>query len=563
MNLTKFKTRTDEKTTIKKIVLAGNPNAGKTTLFNALTHSSLRTGNFHGVTTSPSEKTVGGIKFVDVPGAYAFRVYSMEERSAVDELKSADIVVNVIDALTLENSLNLTKQIIALGKYTVVYITKYEKLLKRGGHIDAQKLSEHLGIPVFICSPKQLLKELEKGALPQTVKNVNTPLNAAYNGGNLKVSKVDRLFYNRFFALFVFISSIVLMFFLAFHPLMPGALLKNLTEGLICDSFGGFLTANMSNEAVKSLVSEGILGGIGGVLSFIPQIMILYLFLTLLDESGVTSALAFATDGVFEKVKLSGRAAFSLISGFGCTAAAILTTRGYSSVSAQRRTVAILPFIPCGAKLPVFLTFLSPLFDNPFPAITLLYFAGLVFAVAVSAILKGERESMLSEVTPIFVPSFKAVAEKLCFYLKGFIIKVVGVVALFCVVSWVLSHFSFTFEYVDADKSMLAAISRLILPLFYPMGITDWRLAYAALCGFIAKENVAATVAMLMGGNIGLGLAPTLAICTFELLCPACISAFSASCKECGLIFTLKCVGFQILVSFIFAYLVRLAFFWV
>ncbi len=116
--------------------------------------------------------------------------------------------------------------------------------------------------------------------MPQTVKNVNTPLNAAYNGGNLKVSKVDRLFYNRFFALFVFIASIILMFFLAFHPLMPGALLKNLTEGLICDSFGGFLTANMSNEAVKSLVSEGILGGIGGVLSFIPQIMILYLFLT-------------------------------------------------------------------------------------------------------------------------------------------------------------------------------------------------------------------------------------------------------------------------------------------
>ncbi len=111
MNLTKFKTRTDEKTTIKKIVLAGNPNAGKTTLFNALTKSSLRTGNFHGVTTSPSEKTVGGIKFVDVPGAYAFRVYSMEERSAVDELKSADIVVNVIDALTLENSLHLTRQI--------------------------------------------------------------------------------------------------------------------------------------------------------------------------------------------------------------------------------------------------------------------------------------------------------------------------------------------------------------------------------------------------------------------------------------------------------------------
>jgi len=545
----------------KKVVLAGNPNAGKTTLFNALTKSNLRTGNFHGVTTSPSRKISKGTEFVDVPGAYAFRTYSMEERSAIDEIKSADLVVNVVDALTLENSLNLTRQIIALGTPTVVYVTKRASLEKRGGKLDAEKLSVHLGVPVFDCPPKKLKKIIESGNQPKA-DGGSCPLSAAYSAGNLRVSKTDRLFYNRYFALGFFILSIVAMFFFAFHPLMAGAFLKGLTESAI-ERLSGLITSRMQNEAVISLVSEGILGGAGGVLSFIPQICILYLFLTLLDESGITSALAFATDGLFEKANLSGRAAFSLVSGFGCTAAAILTTRGYSTPSAQKRTVAVLPFVPCGAKLPVFLTFLSPLFENPFPAITCFYFAGLAAALLISLVLKGGNEGLLSEVTPIVLPRFKAVALKLCFYVKGFIIKVAGIVMLFSVGSWVFSHFSFAFAYVEADESMLAAFSRIILPLFYPMGVTDWRLAYAALCGFAAKENVAAAIAMLMPLGTGLNLSATLAMCTFMLFCPACISAFSASCKEVGLKFTLKCAVLQLVLAFAGGYLVRLIFYWV
>lgn len=546
-----------------KVVLAGNPNAGKTTLFNALTKSNLRTGNFHGVTTSPAQKTVRGISFVDVPGMYAFKPYSMEERSAIDEVKGADVVINVVDALTLENSLNLTRQIIASNKSTVVYITKYESLLKRGGSIDFEKLSQHLGVPVYNCTPKQLLSEIENGNAAIVSRNENMPLESAYNGGNLKVSKTDRLFYNRFFALFFFVISIVTMFFLAFHPLMPGAFLKGCVETLVCDILCSSITEKMSNPALISLVEEGIFGGAGTVLSFIPQILILYLFLTLLDESGITSALAFATDGIFEKVNLSGRAAFSLVSGFGCTAAAILTTRGYATPEAQKRTVAVLPFIPCGAKLPVFLTFLSPLFENPFPVITVFYFAGVGVSLLISFFLKGGNEGLLTEVTPISVPGLKAVAIKLCFYLKGFIIKVAGTVMLFCVISWVLSHFTFTFEYAEIDQSMLSAISKLILPLFYPMGVTDWRIAYAALCGFIAKENVAATIAMLLPLGTGLSASATFAMCTFMLLCPACISAFSASVKETGWKFTLKCVAFQIVLAFLFAYVARLIFIWI
>lgn len=543
-----------------KVVLAGNPNAGKTTLFNALTGSSLRTGNFHGVTCSAAQKTVGKVTYVDVPGLYGFNPYSMEEISAIDEIKSADLIINVVDALTLENSLNLTRGIIAAGVKTVVYLTKTKSLARRGGSVNTDKLSEYLGAPVYDCSPKELKKIIIDGGTAKVGRDKNIKLSDCYFGGNLTVSKTDRLFYNRFFALAFFIASVTVMFFLAFHPSMPGAYLKDKVEYLICDKLSAFITSKLKSEAVISLVSEGILGGAGSILSFIPQLVILYLVLTLLDESGITSALAFATDGLFEKVHLSGRAAFSLVSGFGCTAAAILTTRGYTSQSAQKRTVAVLPFIPCGAKLPVFLTFLSPLFKNPFPVITCFYFGGVAVALICSVIIKGGRENILSEVTPIAAPRLKAVIFKLCFYVKGFIIKVSGVVLVFCVLSWFLSHYSLRLEYVSAENSMLAAVSSLILPLFYPMGVTDWRLAYAALCGFIAKENVAATVALLYPAGASFGLSTSLALCTFILLCPACVSAFSASCKEVGLKFTLKCVGVQTVLAFLGAYIIHLLF---
>ena len=542
-----------------RVVLAGNPNAGKTTLFNSLTRSSLRTGNFHGVTTTASEKKRGGITYVDSPGLYAMNAYSMEENCASEELKGADLIVNVCDALTLVNSLNLTHRLISVGKPVVMYVTKAGQLKRRGGRIDKDKLSSYLGIPVFICSPKQLKRQIENGINFNILKK-DIPQSQFYSAGREGVSRADKLFYNCYFASFFFVCAIALMFFLAFHPLMIGAYLKGLTETLIVDKLGSALTSFMQNEILISLVRDGILGGAGSVLSFIPQLAVLYLFLTLLDESGIMSALSFATDGLFEKVNLSGRTAFSLVSGFGCTAAAIMTTRGYSTESAQKRTVAILPFIPCGAKLPVFLTFLSPLFKNPFPVITLLYFSGLGLSLLVSLLLKGGKEGMLSEVTPIILPSANTVLKKLYFYLKGFIIKVAVTVTLFCTVSWFLSHFSFSFRYAETDESILAALSRLITPVFYPMGVTDWRLAYAALCGFIAKENVAATVAMLMPLGAGLDTAAALGMCAFILLCPACVSAFSASCREAGLKFTLKCFAVQTVMAFLGAYLIHFLF---
>lgn len=537
------------------VVLAGNPNAGKTTLFNALTKSRLKTGNFHGVTTSPASKTVGGVTYTDVPGMYSFNSYTMEEDSAAAACKTADLIIDVVDATTLENSLNLTRRLIALNQNTVVYITKLDLLKRRGGRLDEEKLAKILGVPVLTCPVKQLKRTVEEGALKKYEKSPEIPFVEAYYGGNQTISKVEKLFYNKFFALFFFVAALVSTFFITFHPIMLGALLKDLTEELICDKLGGALSSAISNPYLSSFVAEGIIGGVGGVLSFIPQITILYLVLTLLDESGISSALTFVTDGLFEKAGLSGRAAFSLISGFGCTAAAIATTRGYAEESSRKKTIAVLPFIPCGAKMPVFLTFLSPLFKNPFPAICALYFAGIALAIIVSVILKGKGEGLISEVTPINFPPFKTTAKKLYFQVKSFIIKVTTYVFAFCVISWLLSHLSFSAGFCAPEESILGTISRAISYLFYPMGIRDWRLAYAALTGFAAKENVAATIAMLIPEGLALTVDSSLSMCVFFLCCPACISAFGASVKEIGFKRTALYNLAQLAFAFVAAYL--------
>ena len=539
-----------------KVVLAGNPNAGKTTLFNALTKSKLKTGNWHGVTTFAVKKKVGENEFIDVPGAYSFSPYSMEEKSAISEILNADIIVNVVDALTLKNSLNLTKNLLALNKKTVVYITKVKALKRRKGSVNIEKLSKILGVPVVDSYAKLRNFLNNPSGIPFPQKNAKMQLNDAYYGGNLQINRLERLFYNKYFAVAFFIFAMVFTFFITFHPYMIGARLKDALQVLICQKFSNVLKGVIQNELLQSFICEGLIGGVGGVLSFLPQLTVLYFLLIVLDESGIMSALAFVTDGVFERVNLSGRAAFSIISGFGCTAAAILTTRGFIEKSTQKRAISVLAFIPCGAKLPVFLTFLSPVFKNPFPAICLLYFIGVGAAILGAKLINGKAENLFTEVTPISLPQLKGTQIKLFFYLKGFIIKVVTAITLFCIISWLLSHFSFTFKPVPTEKSMLAQISKLTLPLFYPMGVNNWRVAYAVLSGFAAKENVAATIIALMPNGANLPFASALALSTFILFAPACVSAFTASVKEVGLKFTLKYNTVQIIIALLLSYAV-------
>ena len=537
-----------------KVVLAGNPNAGKTTLFNALTRSRLRTGNYHGVTTVAFSKQVGGIVYTDVPGMYSFNPYTMEESEAYSSIRGADVIVNVVDALTLETSLELTRKLAALGKPMLVCLTKCRELRRRGGFADVALLSEYLGIPVTEAAPSALGRMLAEGNLPHPLRaDPSVGLDRAYSGGRKGISNAERLLYNPVFASVAFVAALAFIFFITFYPAMPGAVLKGwLEEGVIARG-AALASSSIQNPALSSLVSEGIIGGAGGVLAFIPQIAILYLCLILLDESGVASALSFVTDGLFEKVGLSGKAAFSLVSGLGCTAAAISTTRAFSLRRSRLKTIAVLPYIPCGAKMPVFLTFLSPLFRDPFPWVCVLYFGGILLAIVASALIKGGGEGLITEVTPLGLPQAATVFKKLCFNLQSFIIKVTTYVFVFCIISWFLSHFSLR-GYCAPQDSVLADISRTILPVFAPMGISDWRYAYALIAGFAAKENIAATLAVLIPEGIALSGGTTAAMCVFVLTCPACISAFAASVREAGLKNTLKFNAVQLALAFAAAY---------
>ena len=333
------------------------------------------------------------------------------------------------------------------------------------------------------------------------------------------------------------------VFWLAFGAHMPGVMLKSLIETAVAEQLGGALArlAAAGGAAAAADFLQALSGCLGMLLSFLPQLAILYFALFLLEESGFLSALAFMTDGVFRRVGLTGRAVFSLLLGFGCTAAAILTTRGLESKQVQRRVILILPFISCSAKLPVWLALAGSFFGGSVLFVLAMYALGVALAFAAALLLKrlvkGE-ETFVLELAPLQFPSLRLACRSLRFSLLQFIIKVVTVVAGFFVAVWALLSFSFSFVYVGAasGQGMLAVFCRGLRYLFYPMGITDWRVALAALSGLIAKENVAGMFALFYGDTLSaaMSLPSAAAFAVFLLCCSPCVSAIAAAAREEG-----------------------------
>ena len=526
------------------LLLVGNPNAGKSTLFNALTGGHAKVGNWHGVTVDAlvKETVLGGerVRVCDLPGIYSLFGMSMEEKFTRDYLDEHpnDTVVFVSECGGLERALPLFLALAKGKRRVVLVLTKRKAFLRTGGKLDEKELQARLHAPVFCAEgvKRKALKEAfaqtltapisaAEGDAEELLREIYTPVRAG-------LSRADKLLCNGWFCIPCFFAVLALVFFLTFGKGMPGDLGKNAVEALFTRVLAGY-AQKIPSPVVRSFVADGILSGLGGVLCFLPQIAVLFLALILMEESGFLSRLAMLTDGFFSRLGLNGRAVFSLLMGFGCTAAAILTTRGLDDKKIQRRVILCLPYIPCSAKLPVFLTVASSFSPDPFVAAVLLYALGVAISVLVALFLKRGKAPFVMELAPLQIPRPLFVLKSLLFQLKQFIIKVATVVSAFFLLSWLLSSFDFSFRMCGVEESMLATVCGGLKFLFAPIGMGDWKIAYAALSGLVAKENVAGALAMFYGG-FPYSAASGFAFAVFMLTCSPCVSAITATARETG-----------------------------
>lgn len=546
-----------------KLLLVGNPNAGKSTLFNLLTKGHAKVGNWHGVTVGVLEKEtlIGEKRYIvcDLPGIYSLDALSMEEKVSRDYIAAEldAVILFVCECAGLNRALPLFFSV-AKGRKAAVILTKKKQLLRAGGFVDGEALSRRLGVPVLFSEERQFKQKLQDMLQFSAPSPSPAPPQSAlppeiYRPPKEELSRADRFFLNGFFCVPLFLCMMLAVFFLTFAPRLPGDLLKGAVESFFSDFLGSY-AAKIPTPVVRSLVKDGLLSSLGSVLCFLPQISMLYLFLIFFEESGLLSRLAYLTDGLFSRAGLNGRAIFSLLMGFGCTAAAVLTTRGLDDKKMQRRAILCLPYIPCSAKLPVFLTLTSSFFKDPFPAVVILYLIGVLLSFVMARILRGKQPPFLMELAPLQLPNPVFVLKCLLFQIKQFIIKTATVILAFLLLSWALSSFDFTFHLVTAERSMLAAICGGLKWLFAPAGMGDWRIAYAALSGLVAKENVAGAIGMFFG-EFPYGFESAAAFAVFMLTCSPCVSAVAATAREVGWKRALLYAVFQTVSALILCYI--------
>ena len=541
-------------------------------------------------------------EIADLPGVYSLGDCAMEERAARDAVLSegVSLAVCVADAAALPRSLELLAFLVRRGKRAALVLTMRDVLERRGGFVKEALLAERLGVPVLaVCAhQKQDIARLrrflhkclkdaggpdqgnaappvpvqdtkagaaqisfyynneeeasppvsfqngkekasakaERGALPGGTPSL---LAGAWAAGEARQTLLEKLLYTPA-VVPLFVVLLAAVFYAAFGSFGPGAACKGAIERLfawLAELAAGGAKGVGAHAAAEFL--RALLGSAGMLLSFLPQIAVLQFSLSFLEESGFLSALAFQADGLLARVGLTGRAVFPLLMGFGCTAAAVFTTRGMENERVQRRVVCILPYISCSAKLPVYLAVCSSFFEDPFAAVAGVYAAGVLLALAAALVLrKGEDDAFVFELARPQLPALLPLCKSLLFSLKQFIMKIATVVAAFLMAAWFLLSFSFSLHYVGAgsEASMLAAVSRGLRFLFVPMGIDDWRIALAALSGLIAKENVAGMLSLFYGQQLSSAMsAPSaVAFLVFLLACTPCVSALAAARRAVG-----------------------------
>ena len=626
-----------------RIALAGNPNCGKTTMFNNLTGANQYVGNWPGVTVEKKEGKLKGKKDViitDLPGIYSLSPYTLEEVVSRDYIlnEHPDVIVNLVDATNIERNLYLTTQLIETGVPVVIALNMADLLEKREIKIDTERLSMVLGCPIIETSAlkgdglDKLMEEAIRTAntkevelpadifsadLEKAIENVKQQLPASITEdkkrwyavkllendskvsgsmslgtaarsvvedarkaleskhdndmesivtderyqfiqkvvkttvkkakGKLTVSdRIDQIVTNRILGIPIFIAVMFIVYYISVSTI--GTFVTDWTNDVfvvaIQDAVSGFLKSLGASEMILSLVVEGIIGGLGAVLGFVPQMAILFLFLSILEDCGYMVRIAFVMDRVFRHFGLSGKSFIPLLISSGCGIPGIMASRTIEQDNDRRLTIMTATFIPCGAKLPVIAlmggvmaSYATESYEAGGLVAPLMYFLGIVAVLVAAIILKktkpfsGKPAPFVMELPQYHIPSVKTVLMHVWERLKGFIIKAGTILFLACVVMWFLGGFGFaedgSFGMVESGQSLLAVIGGVFAPIFAPLGFGEWQPVAASLSGFTAKEAIVSTMGVLANVSEDLAEEASVVAPAVAMWFPSAMAAFS------------------------------------